>query len=381
MDLQLTDAQRARREAARQFATDVLEPWAERIDSEDATPSSLLAAIRTSGYLGAALPAAWGGGGMDAVSHGIVTEEIGAVSSSVRGLLTAHHMGAQTIAQFGTPEQKARWLPSLCAGEMIIAFALSEPEVGSAASTIQAQAKLSGDAYLVTGVKRWITYGMVADLFLTFAQCDGKPVALVVEREREGLELEPITNLLGTRGSMLAQLRFDAVRVGKDCQIGAVGAGITFVAGAALDHGRFSVAWGSTGIIQACLHACLSYAQERRQGEGKLKDHQLIRRQLTDMLVAHTTARALCYRSACLRERGDPRAVMETSLAKYHASQAAMSVATDAVRMHGANGCSADYPVGRYLRDATVMQIVEGTHEIHQLALANYAFQRPYLLD
>jgi alkylation response protein AidB-like acyl-CoA dehydrogenase len=178
---------------------------------------------------------------------------------------------------------------------------------------------------------------------------------------------------------MLAYLRFEDCRVPKENQLGPTGAGITFVAHAALDHGRFSVAWGSTGIVQACLDASLKYAQSRQQGDARLKDYQLVRRQLTDMLVAHTTARALCYRSACLRAEGDPRAAMETSLAKYHASSSAIRVANDAVHLHGANGCSPDYPVSRYLRDATVMGIIEGTHEIHQLALAGYAFQRPYL--
>jgi alkylation response protein AidB-like acyl-CoA dehydrogenase len=379
MDLRLTERQRACRDAARLFAAQEVAPWAGRIDRDEATPALVLAAIRASGYLGAALPAAWGGGGFDPVSHGLVTEEIGKVCSSVRSLLTVHNMSAQAIARFGTPEQKARWLPALCAGQQIIGFALTEPDVGSATHTIQTHAAEHGDAYVVNGIKRWITYGQVADQFLVFAQSERKPIALVVDRDSEGLEIEAMTGVLGTRGSMLAQLRFRDVRVAKNRQLGAIGIGISFVANAALDHGRFSVAWGCAGIIQACLDACLSYAEQRRQGDGKLKDYQLIRRQLTDMLVAHTAARALCYRSACLREQGDPRAVMETSLAKYHAAAAAIRVAADAVHLHGANGCSADYPVARYQRDATVMGIIEGTHEIHQLTLADYAFQRPYL--
>jgi glutaryl-CoA dehydrogenase (non-decarboxylating) len=378
MDIRLTERQRSCREAARRFAIE-LAPSAERIDREETTPTSVLAAIRESGYLGAALPTEWGGGGIDPVSYGLVTEEIGRVCSSVRSLLTVHNMSAQAIARFGTPEQKARWLPDICTGRRIIGFALSEPEVGSAAHTIQTQAVKISDAYLLNGTKKWVTYGLIADLFVVFAQLEGESVALVVDRESEGLEVEPLTGVFGTRGSMLAQLRFDDVRVCRDRQLGRTGMGIRFVANDALDHGRFSVAWGSTGIIQACLDACLAYAEQRRQGEGRLRDFQLIRRQLADMLVAHSASRALCYRSACLREQGDPRAPMETSLAKYHASSAAIRVATDAVHMHGANGCSADYPVSRYLRDATVMGIIEGTHEIHQLALANYAFQRPYL--
>jgi hypothetical protein len=379
MDIGLTERQRARRAAARRFAAAEVAPWAGRIDRDEATPACVLAAVRASPYLGAALPESWGGGGFDPVSHGLVTEEIGTACSSVRSLLTVHNMSAQAIARFGTPEQQARWLPELCGGQTIIAFALSEPEVGSAAHTVQTQAVACNDVYLLNGAKKWVTYGLVADLFLVFAQCDGRPIALVVNRESDGLDVEPVTDVFGTRGSMVAQLHFNRVRVAKDRQLGATGMGISFVAQAALDHGRFSVAWGSTGIIQACLDACLAYAQQRRQGDSRLRDYQLIRRQLTDMLVDHTAARALCYRSACLREQGDPRAVMETALAKYHASAAAIRVANDAVHLHGANGCSADYPVSRYLRDATVMGIVEGTHEIHQLALADYAFQRPYV--
>jgi glutaryl-CoA dehydrogenase (non-decarboxylating) len=379
MDVQLTERQRACREDARRFAAAEVAPWARQIDEEQRTPDAVLAAVRSSGYLGASLPTSWGGREMDATSYGLLTEELGRACSSVRSLLTVQNMCAQAILQFGTHEQRQRWLPSLCEGRQLIGFALSEPDVGSAAQTIQTRALEQADGYLLNGTKRWITYGLIADLFLVFAQSEAGPLALVVERRSQGLQIEPVEEILGTRGSMLAQLRFRDVMVPAQQQLGRAGMGIRFVANMALDHGRFSVAWGSTGIIQGCLDACVSYAQQRRQGEGKLKDYQLIRRQLADMLVAHTAARALCYRSAQLREHRHPRAAMETSLAKYFASASAMRVATDAVHMHGANGCSPDYPVARYLRDATVMGIVEGTHEIHQLALANYAFQRPYV--
>jgi glutaryl-CoA dehydrogenase (non-decarboxylating) len=316
---------------------------------------------------------------MDPVSYGVVTEEIAKACSSVRSLMTVHNMSAQALLKLGSRDQHLRWLPDLCAGKRIIAFALSEPNVGSAAHTIETEAVERDNTYLLNGTKKWITYGQIADLFLVFAQCEGKPTAFVVDRSSDGLSVEPLKDVFGTRGSMLAEVRLDNVAVPKAHQLGPAGMGIRFVAHTALDHGRFSVAWGCTGIIQACLDACVSYTQQRRQGEQKLKDYQLIRRLLTDMLVAHTAARALCYRSACLREQGDPRAVMETAMAKYYASDAAMRAATDAVHIHGANGCTADYPVGRYLRDATVMGIIEGTHEIHQVTLANYALQRPYL--
>jgi alkylation response protein AidB-like acyl-CoA dehydrogenase len=378
VDIRPTERQQAYREDARKFAAIELAPWARRIDNDAVTPASVLTAVRASGYLAAALPREWGGGGVDPVSYGLMTEEIGRVCSSIRSLLTVHNMSAQAIVRFGTAEQKALWLPRLCAGESIIGFALSEPDVGSAAHTVRTEAVRAGSYYRLNGTKKWVTFGLVADLFLLFAQHEGKPVALVVESDSRDLEISPLMDVFGTRGSMLAEIRLKNVPVAVDHQLGQSGMGIGFVANTALDHGRFSVAWGSAGIIQACLDACLTYAQDRQQGKGKLRDFQLIRRLLADMLVAHTASRALCYRSACLREQGDPRAVMETSLAKYYASKAAIRVATDAVHLHGANGCSADFPVSRYLRDATVMGIIEGTHEIHQLALANYAYQRPY---
>jgi glutaryl-CoA dehydrogenase (non-decarboxylating) len=377
MSLRLTDGQIENRDRAREFAADRIAPWADEIDQRQTPPENVLTAMR--GYLGAALPEQWGGGGLDPVSYGLVTEEIGKACSSVRSLMTVHNMSAQVIARIGNQDQREDLLPRLCTGERVIAFALSEPNVGSSTHALETQAVEHGDGYLLNGAKKWITFGQIADFFLVFAHCDQRPIALVVDRHSDGLSVTPVRDLLGTRGSMLAELRFDDVAVPSSRRLGPIGTGVSFVANAALDHGRFSVAWGSTGIIQACLDACVSYTQQRRQGGQPLKDYQLVRRHLTDMLVAHTAARALCYRSACLRQDGDPRAVMETSMAKYYAASAAIQAATDAVHLHGANGCSTEYPVGRYLRDATVMGIVEGTHEIHQVSLANYAFQRPYL--
>jgi alkylation response protein AidB-like acyl-CoA dehydrogenase len=379
VDLRLTDSQSECRERARQFAAERIAPWADEIDREQTTPAAVISAVKDSEYLGAALPARWGGGEIDPVSYGLMTEEIGKACSSVRSLMTVHNMSAQAIARMGTRSQQDCWLPDLCTGRRIIGFALSEPNVGSAAHSVETEAVEKETAFVLNGTKQWITYGQIADVFLVFARCNRNFLALLVDRHSDGLHIEPLKDALGTRGSMLARLRFDQVRVAKENQLGPSGAGLSFVANVALDQGRFSVAWGSSGIIHACLDASVSYAGLRHQGERALKDYQLIRRKLTNMLVAATAARALCLRSACLREQGDPRAVMETSMAKYHAARAALQAATEAVQIHGANGCSAEYPVSRYLRDATVMGIIEGTEEIHQLSLANYALQRPYL--
>jgi len=364
--------------AVREFVDEQVAPKAREIDESETTPRALLAALRASGYLSAALPEEWGGGGIDPIAYGLTTEEFGRACSSIRSLLTVHNMSSQAISRIGTAEQRKKWLPALCSGEAIVAFAFTEASGGSCGDTAGTLVRNCGNEYELTGTKKWITYGQIADLFLVFGNCDGSPVSLIVGRDAPGVSILPIKGVFGTRGSLLAELRFDCVRVDKSHQIGALGAGSNFVANMAIDHGRFSVAWGCVGIIRSCLDASLAYTGERDRGSQRLSDHQLVRRLLSDMLVSYRAAKQVCLNAARLRWHRDPRAANETSLAKYLASTSAVKAATDALHLHGADGCSADFPVARLLRDANVMTIIEGTNEIHQIALANYALQRPY---
>ena len=372
MHTDLTESHLAVRSRIRDFVKNHLEPVADQIDTVEDTPISVIMAMAENGWLGAALPTDWGGVGLDPLAYGLVTEEVGRVSSALRSLMTVHNMSSQALLRFGSDEQRARWLPSLCKGQKTIAFALTEPDARGATGEIHTVVEKDGDGYRLTGKKTWITYGQIADLFLVFAR-DGKlPVAFLVERETPGFTTEPIVNPLGTRGSMLANLHFDKVRVETSNRIGTVGAGLSFVASTALDHGRYSVAWGATGIARACLEGSMRYATARTQHTGALIDHQLVQRRLTNMLMHETTSRALCYRAAEFRDRQDARAAAETSLAKYHAADAAFKAATNAVAIHGGDGCSANLPIARYLRDATVLNIVEGTQEMLQTALSSY---------
>lgn len=361
------------------FVDKYIAPCASQIDATGNTPPDLISIMRSSSYLGAALPKEWGGGGVDPVLHGLITEEFGNACSSIRSLLTVHNMSAQALGRHGTPEQRKRWMPEICNGGLILAFALTEDVAGSSANAIQSTAVAHGSELCINGTKRWITYGQVADLFLVFAKGEHGPVALLVERDRPGVTISPIRDAFGTRGSMLAEVVFDQVSVPKTHQVGPDGAGINFVANTALDHGRFSVAWGCVGILRACLDASVLYAQKREQGGQLLKDHQLIRRLLADMLVDYRAAKEVCLRVSAMRKNKAPQSTMETSLAKYLASTSAVRVATNALHLHGANGCSPGFSLSRLLRDATVMSIIEGTDEIHQIALGGYALQRPYL--
>ena len=375
MRIELTTEQKAAQAGFRSFVDAEIVPYANDYDHQEKTPPELFEKLARQGYLGATLPKEYGGQAMDMITYALLTEEIGRGCSSVRSLLTVHTMGAQSIARWGSRAQKEYWLPKLASGEKIIAFGLTEPDVGSDAKSIATTATPDGDAYILDGHKKWITYGQVADLFLIFAQCEGKPSAFLVERDSPGFSISPIFGLLGTRASMLAELRMDACRIPAENLVGKKGLGFTYVANSALDHGRYSVACGCVGIAQACLEACIRYTSERQQFGTYLKNHQLIRQMISDMVTNTQAARLLCYQAGYLREIGDPRAIVETSIAKYFASTTAIKVANDAVQIHGANGCGSEYPVQRYLRDAKIMEIIEGSTQIQQITIAEYGYQ------
>jgi alkylation response protein AidB-like acyl-CoA dehydrogenase len=361
--------------AFRAFVAEQIVPHADRCDREERISSELIRKLAAEGYLGALIPQEEEGRGMDLITYGLMNEEIGRGCSSVRSLITVHDMVAQALVRWGRRDQRKHWLPQLASGEIIAAFALSESNVGSDAGSIETSAALSGDAYVLNGQKKWITFGQVADLFLVFAQQQGQPCAFLVERDTPGLSIEPIRGMLGVRASMLAELHFDNCRVPKENLLGRVGFGFSHVACYALDLGRYSVAWGCIGIGQACLDACLRYTTERRQFDVQLKDHQLIQRMITEMVTQVRAARLLCYQAGYSKECGDPRVFMDTAIAKYFASRMATRVSSDAVQLHGANGCSGDYPLQRYLRDARIMEVIEGSTEIQQIAIAKYAYQ------
>ncbi len=372
MRLELSAAQRDARERCRQFVAEWVAPHAGEWDRAGRMPPQVIDQVRQRGYLGSHLAPQLGGGGLDPIAYGLITEQIGRGCSSLRSLLTVHDMVSEAIRRWGSPYLKREVVPRLARAELLAALALSEPDVGSDAASVQTVAERDGDAYVLHGRKRWITFGMVADLFLVFARCGGQVAAFAVPADAAGLTRQPITTVVGTRASHLAELTFDGCRVAPEHLVGRVGFGFTHVALTALDHGRYSVAWGAVGIAQACLDACLAYTAERQQFGKPIAGHQLVQQKLTRMIVDVRAARLLCCRAGYQRSIGAPDAAGETLIAKYHASRAATSAANDAVQLHGANGLSQDYPVERYLRDAKVTEIIEGSTQIQEVAIAAY---------
>jgi glutaryl-CoA dehydrogenase (non-decarboxylating) len=373
--MELNSQQQRLRTEFRQFVDAHVVPGANAWDRQELMPPEVVRQLADRGYLGAVVPAKYGGAGFDSISFGLLNEELGRGCSSLRSLLTVHSMVALAISRWGTENLKTQWLEKLAQGQAIGAFALTEAEAGSDAREIKTEASESGDDFVLTGHKKWITFGQTADLFLVFARSQRGDCAFVLERNTPGLVISPVRGMLGTRASMMAELRFEQCRVPKQNLVGAPGFGLSHIASSALDCGRYSVAWGCVGIGQACLESCLQYACQRKQGGVLLRDHQLVQRMIARMVAGVKASRLLCLNAGQLRDAGDPTSILETSIAKYFASRTAADIVRDAVQIHGAIGCSSEYPVERFYRDAKIMEIIEGSNEIQEITIAQSAFQ------
>ncbi len=358
------------------FAQREVLPYASGWDKAEAMDPQVIRSLGRRGWLGALAPKAYGGQEMDPLLWGRFCESIGAASSSLLGLPTVHGMAIQAIARWGTEAQKKMVLPMLASGEAIGAFALTEPEVGSDAASVQTVAEATGSGFRLTGRKRWITFGNIADWFVVVARFEDKPTAFLVPSTNSGLKITPVKDMLGFRSAELANLHFENCEVAEDAILGRAGFGFSHVAGTALDHGRFCIAWGCVGLAQGCLNASMEHAQEREQFGKPISEHQLIQRLIADMLVGTRAARGLCLDATALKRAGDPRVIMETSIAKYYASQHAAQASRDAVQILGGTGCSAEANVERYFRDAKVTEIIEGSSQIQQLIIARHGLMQ-----
>jgi alkylation response protein AidB-like acyl-CoA dehydrogenase len=258
---------------------------------------------------------------------------------------------------------------------MLAAIAITEPNVGSDAAAVETTAVADGDGFVISGAKRWITCGQIADVFVVLARSEQGPTTFIVPRDAAGLTIEPMRGALGCRGYMLARLHFDRCRLPADSLLGRPGFGMTHIAATGLDAGRYNLAWGCAGLARACLDAALDYSRARRQFGVPLAEHQLVQRMISRMSVDVQAARLLCRRAGELRGQRSAEAIAATTMAKYFASQAANRAAYDALQIHGANGCGPETPIERYFRDARIMEIIEGSSQVLEIAIARYAYQ------
>ncbi|MEW2592660.1 acyl-CoA dehydrogenase family protein [Micromonospora aurantiaca] len=372
MDLQLSAEQAAVRQLAAEFVDREVVPHAAAWDRRESVDPEIVDKLGRLGFLGLTIPEEDGGSGGDHLSYCLVLEELGRGDSAVRGIVSVSlGLVAKAIAAHGSAAQRAEWLPRLCAGSALGCFALTEPDSGSDAAALTTRASRDGGDWLITGAKTFITNGTVADVVLLFARTGGPGhrgiSAFLVPTDVAGLTRREIHGKLGLRGQATGELRFDAVRVPDSARLGPAGGGFR-LALATLAKGRMSVAAGCVGIAQGCLDAAVGYAGQRTQFGKPIAGHQLVQQLLAAIAVDTAAARLLVWRVADLVDRGEAFAT-EASMAKLFASEAAVRAANNAVQVFGGYGYIDEYPVGKYLRDARVATLYEGTSQIQQLLI------------
>jgi alkylation response protein AidB-like acyl-CoA dehydrogenase len=351
-------------------------PHAAQWDREQALPRAVIARLGQEGYLGAGVPREYGGRGWDAATVGALHEAVGRGSSALANVLTVQAMVCVSLLKWATAQQKRAWLPALARGEIIGAFALTEPQAGSDLQGLATEFTERAGMLAVNGVKRWISCGQFAGVFLVFGRLDGRPAACLVPRETPGLRVAPISELMGFRAAGLAELRFEGARVPAANFIGRPGFALSHVAALGLHHGRLSTACSALGLLRACLEESAVHAAARCIGGRRAGELGMIRALLARMGTDLEATRLLCRGACHAEDERLPEAFEKTLMAKYFASRAAVRAAGDAVQIHGAAGCHASAPVSRYYRDAKIMEIIEGTTQVHEDLLGGMLAER-----
>ncbi|MDX6662393.1 MAG: hypothetical protein QOG09_495 [Solirubrobacterales bacterium] len=377
MDLNLTDEQQLIAETARQFADGEIIPRARENDRAARFDGELARKLGEVGYLGAPVAEEYGGRGLDYVGYGLIVEQIGRADSSARTVVSVQtSLVCGSIERWGSEEQKRQWLPRLCSGEALGCFGLTEPDTGSDAANLRTRAERTDGGWSISGQKMWISLGNVAEVALIFAQTDPELkhrglACFLVPTASDGFATQEIHGKLGLRASDTASISLDEVEVGEEALLGEIGDGFK-VAMSALDSGRYSVASGCVGICDGCVEASVEYSTNRRQFGVPLARFQLVQEMIADMIVKRDAGRMLVLRAGLLKDEGKPSTV-ETSIAKLYATEAAVECANAAIQVHGGSGYVDDYPVERYLRDARVTTLYEGTSQIQKLIIGRDA--------
>jgi len=380
MDFELSEEHRLLEQTVRDWAAREVAPRIRDLDREHRFDRNILPQMAELGLLGASVPSAYGGAGMDYLSLGLISEELEYVDTSLRVIMSVHAgLNCLTLLTWGTEAQKQQYLVPQAQGTKIATYGLTEPSAGSDARGIQTVAVKRGGSYYLSGEKMWISLADVADNFLVFAWSDLEKKrqrdpsglsAFIVERAFKGFSSGTLTQKWGILAGNTGFFKMDEVEVPADNLVGKEGEGFK-IAMFALDQGRYTVAAGATGLIRACRDASVKYALERRTFGVEIGQHQLVKEMLAQMESDYQAARLLWLRSGWLKNRGQ-RNTRETGLAKWFATVASERAAGDAVQIHGANGYSDEYPVGRFYRNCKGAVIYEGTREIHKLMQADY---------
>ncbi|HEX4563610.1 MAG TPA: acyl-CoA dehydrogenase family protein [Solirubrobacteraceae bacterium] len=373
MDFELTDEQRLIKQTAREFTDNEIVERSRENARNHHFDLEIVQKLGAQGYLGAIVPPEYGGAGLDYVSYGLIVEEIGRGDSSVRTVISVQtSLVCSAILKWGTEEQKRNYLPALCSGEWLGCFGLTEPDTGSDAANQRTRARRTDSGWVINGAKMWISMGNYARVALIFAQTDPslghKGLAcFLVDTDQAGYKPQLIEHKMGLHASDTASIALEDVEVPEDAVLGEVGDGFK-VAMSALDSGRYSVAAGCVGICQGCVEESVNYSKEREQFGRPIASFQLVQAMIADMVVKTEASRMLVWRAGWLKDQGRPN-TLETSIAKLHATEAAVECANTAIQVHGGAGYVDDHPVERYFRDVRVTTLYEGTSQIQKLII------------
>ncbi len=379
IDFSLTPEQEMTRQMVREFAEREVAPIIKEQDRAHRPNPQILERMGELGILGIPIPVRYGGAGMDYICLGLACEELERIDTSLRVIMSVHvGLNSLGLLQWGTEEQKQRWLIPQAQGRRYATYGLTEPGAGSDVAAIAATARREGDVYILNGEKMWISLASLAHNFIIFAKTDPHATpphsgisAFIVEREMPGVTTGEIHGKLGVRAGSTGWISLNDVEVPIENRLGEEGEGFK-IAMSCLDNGRYTVAAGATGLIRACLEASVKYAHERHTFGKEIGQHQLVQQMIARMTRDYEMARLLYLRAGWLKNEGK-RNTRETSLAKWFATEASFAAASDAVQIHGAYGYSDEYDVERYLRNAKGACIYEGTSQIQTLLQAEYA--------
>jgi alkylation response protein AidB-like acyl-CoA dehydrogenase len=374
MNFELNETHKMIRDTARQFAVDELSATSDERDEKEIFPTEEIKKLGELGFMGMMVPEQYGGAGLDSVSYAIAMEEISRVDASCGVIMSVNNsLVCYGLNKYGTEEQKQKFLIPLAQGKKLGAFALSEPEAGSDATNQHTTAIKDGDHYVLNGIKNWITNGTTADYTIVMAQTDASKgskgiSAFIVEKGMPGFTYGKKERKLGIRSSDTVSLLFENVRVPVQNRIGDEGFGFKF-AMVTLEGGRIGIAAQALGIAQASLDASVHYAKQRKAFDQPIANLQAIQFKLADMATEIEAARMLVYQSAALKDAGLPYG-KQAAMAKLFASRTAVQAALEAIQIHGGYGYVREYKVERYLRDAKITEIYEGTSEIQRIVIS-----------